>query len=87
MEEARRPGAKRKPGCILWNLTRGVRSFHDRSLSQRGWVIPLRSSRVTRLIAHADVLLQAWSVAEIPRVYLENVRDLRPICDQVATQR
>src|SRR5260370_34762150 len=29
---------------------------------------------------------QAWSVAEVLRVYFEDVRDLRPSCDQVAAQ-
>jgi glycogen debranching enzyme len=31
-------------------------------------------------------IAQAWGVAEIPRVYLEDVRDLRPNCDRVAAQ-
>jgi glycogen debranching enzyme len=31
-------------------------------------------------------IAQAWSVAEILRVYLEDVRDLRPSCDLVAAE-
>jgi predicted glycogen debranching enzyme len=63
------------------------------------WLSPLESHLAEAGLGHISEIFegdaphrpcgciaQAWSVAEILRVYFEDVRDLRPNCDQVAAQ-
>jgi glycogen debranching enzyme len=65
----------------------------------QAWLSPLESHLAEAGLGHISEIFegdaphrpcgciaQAWSVAEILRVYFEDVRDLRPNCDQVAAQ-
>jgi len=65
----------------------------------QAWLSPLESHLAEAGLGHISEIFegdaphrpcgciaQAWSVAEILRVYFEGVRDLRPNCDQVAAQ-
>jgi predicted glycogen debranching enzyme len=65
----------------------------------QAWLSPLESHFAEAGLGHISEIFegdaphrpcgciaQAWSVAEILRVYFEDVRDLRPNCDQVAAQ-
>ena len=65
----------------------------------QAWLCPLESHLAEAGLGHISEIFegdaphrpcgciaQAWSVAEILRVYFEDVRDLRPSCDLVAAQ-
>jgi len=65
----------------------------------QAWLSPLESHLAEAGLGHISEIFegdaphrpcgciaQAWSVAEILRVYFEDVRDLRPSCDHVAVQ-
>jgi len=65
----------------------------------RAWLSPLESHLAEAGLGHISEIFegdaphrpcgciaQAWGVAEILRVYFEDVRELRPNCDQVAAQ-
>ena len=65
----------------------------------QAWLSPLESHLAEAGLGHISEIFeadaphrpcgcigQAWGVAEILRVYIEGVRDLRPNCDPVAAQ-
>ena len=70
------PGAKRKPGCLLLNLTLAEAGLGHISEIFEGDA-PHRPG---------GCIGQAWSVSEILRAHYEDVKNLGPNHDQEAAQ-